>query len=182
MIEYLDLNKFSIFGVSGGGAYCLSFAATGFTSTFKVGLVASIYPFAGGKAPKDMCRLNKFAFWLAKYFPWPLKFSYHQQKKLLENNPFAYIKSMRKNINHLCSSDQDVLASDVNARSVILHLREAFRSSPSEAVNELKLLSGEWEIVFSSIHSKVEVWHGEDDTLSPISGMKDFVRVIPDHN
>ena len=65
---------------------------------------------------------------------------------------------------------------------MVLHLREAFRRSSSEAARELKLLGNDWGIDFTKIQRRVEVWHGEEDTLSPIIGLKRFLEKIPNYN
>jgi len=145
-------------------------------------VVATAYEFKNGKAPSDMCRPNRIAFYLAKRFPWLLRFMYKQQKQLLDNAPETYKKSVQKNVSHLCESDQELMKNTSTSNSMVLHLREAFKSSANEAINELKLLGKDWEVDLSKIGSMVEVWHGEEDTLSPIRGLKQFIESIPNCN
>ena len=82
LIAQLQLKNFSIFGVSGGGAYSLAFASTKHPQIIKVGVVASAYEFTNGKAPTEMCKPNRAAFYLAKRFPFLIRFTYNQQKKI----------------------------------------------------------------------------------------------------
>ena len=179
IVHQLELDKFSIFGVSGGGAYALAYASKQNSKIAKVGTVASAYEFEKGKTPRDMCKANRMAFYMAKRLPWLLRFNYKQQRKLLYARPDLYQESIQKHIGHLCISDQEVAKNSETAESMALHFREAFRNSAVEAVQELRLLGDNWGVDFSQITAQVEVWHGEEDTLSPISGMKTFLKRIP---
>ena len=171
LLKVFGITKFSLFGVSGGGAYALAYATSQNPQLYKTGVVASIYPFKNGKPPTSMCRPNRLAFYLARNLPWLLKFSYKQQQKLLRKKPELYIKSIGKNNEHLCESDQEIMLNEDTVQAMVLHLSEAFKQSPYEAVNELRLFSKNWKIDFSKINSEVEIWHGKADTLSPIEGI-----------
>ena len=105
LVDHLDIDQFSIFGVSGGGPYALSYATAGNPKLFRAGMVASAYELNDGKFPKDMCRPNKLGFLLAKYLPFLLRFSFSQQKKLLNHNPSLYMSSLQKHNSHLCVAD-----------------------------------------------------------------------------
>jgi pimeloyl-ACP methyl ester carboxylesterase len=179
LVNHLDLNHFSIFGVSGGGPYALSYATMVNSKLFKVGMVASAYELNKGKLPKEMCLTNKFGFILSKYFPFILQFSYAQQKKILDSHPKLYIDSVQRQISHLCPSDQEVLKNEDACAAMALQMREAFRFSTKTPVYELRILQTKWEFEFLKIDTSVIVWHGENDTLSPISGLKDFIKRIP---
>ena len=181
LVKKLKIDEFSIFGVSGGGAYALSYASSRNSSLFKTGIIASVFEFKNRKIPKDMCSPNRIGFYLAQYFPWLLRFSYNQQKSLIEKSPDIYMSSIKKNINHLCKSDQALMQDDKVVQSLITHLKEAYKETAHEAVNELRLFSRKWEIDIKKIRSKVEVWHGEKDTLSPINGLKEFIIDIPNY-
>lgn len=179
LLEELKIRKFSIFGVSGGGAYALSYAANQNKLLFKAGIVASIFPFRKGKIPKEMCKPNRIAFILARKLPWLLKYTYKKQKSLIDKYPQLFISSIKKNISHLCKTDQKIVLNDEITQTTLLHLKEAFNINSNEAVNELRLFYNDWNINFKTIRATVEVWHGEDDTLSPIDGIKYLVTKIP---
>lgn len=182
LIEHLQLKRFSVFGVSGGGAYALGFASSAHPLLFKTGLVASVYEFENRKPPKEMCAPNRWGFYLAKRVPWLLRYTYRQQKSLIEKKPELYVSSVQKNLGHLCISDQEVMRNPETAKTMLLHMKEAFRVHTAEAVNEMKLFTLPWNMNYSNIQSPVEVWHGVEDTLSPISGLQKFLQKIPNHS
>ncbi|MBT8273951.1 MAG: alpha/beta hydrolase, partial [Bacteroidia bacterium] len=76
LIRELKVERFSIFGVSGGGAFALAYASSRNPKLHKTALVASVYEFKNGKVPKDMCRPNRMGFFLANYMPWILRYTY----------------------------------------------------------------------------------------------------------
>ncbi|MEM8891965.1 MAG: alpha/beta hydrolase [Bacteroidota bacterium] len=178
LIKHLDLDRFSLFGISGGGAYAAAFAAQGHRGLHKVGLVASIGQFKNGKAPKEMCWPNRIAFRLAHSLPFLIRFSYQQQKSLLEAKPEAYKKSTRLGISHLCPSDQEVLQKPEVLDAMVMQMTEAFTQGVKEIPFELKLLSSSWEFDLAAIKVPTFIWHGTEDTLSPISSAIDLAAKI----
>ncbi len=182
LISHLGVSRCSIFGVSGGGAYALAYASHETAPIYKAGLVASIYEFENGKPPSDMCRPNRVAFYLARRFPWLLRYSYQQQKKLIDTNPQLYVSSVQKTLGHLAYSDQQLLKDESMVASMLLQFREAFRHSATEAAHELRMMSQPWGIPYEQIAVPVEIWHGSEDTLSPIRGMEKFHQILPDSN
>ncbi len=179
LIDHLNIVNHSIFGVSGGGAYALAYAAAQYPNLYKTGIVASIFEFKNGKIPKDMCKPNRIGFFLARYLPWLLSYTYKQQRKLMYRNPEIYIKSAQKNSGFLAPSDQELLQNKDIVEANLEQFKEAFRVNTNEVSRELKLLASPWHINLKNILSEVDVWHGEEDTLSPISGLKNFVANIP---
>lgn len=179
LIEYLNLDTFSVFGVSGGGVYAAAFGSSKHPNLYKIGLVSTINEFKHAKPPKGMCRPNRMAFFLARRVPWLLRYSYKQQKYLLDNKPETYIKSSQSHVNHLSESDQEVLKRPETMESMMLQMQEAFRKNANEVVYELKLIANKWDFNCSSIRCPVEIWHGVEDTLSPVGGVKELEKIIP---
>lgn len=179
LIDQLDLSEFSLFGISGGGAFAAAFAAQGHIGLQKVGLVASIGQFKRGKAPKEMCRPNRVAFRLARSFPFLIRFIYQQQKSLIDHKPESYKKSSRLGISHLCPSDQEVMQKTEVLDAMLLQMKEAFKQGVKEVPIELKLLASPWDFELREIKVPTFIWHGTADTLSPISSAIDLAQKIP---
>ena len=107
--QSLDLEKYSVFGVSGGGVYAAACAYKYPDLIHKAGLISTVNQFKNGKPPKEMAFQNRIAFTLARRFPWLLTFLLNQQKKLMDNRPEKHVKSLRINIKHLCQSDREIM-------------------------------------------------------------------------
>ena len=101
LADYLQLEHFSVLGISGGGAYA---AAVSYGLPERVErciLVSTATPFQNGKPSKAMSKENRLAFFLTNHFPWILKIAMNAQKKLLDTNPEKYKKTMKKGGSHL---------------------------------------------------------------------------------
>lgn len=179
MVEFINLDKFSVLGVSGGGVYAAALATEKDLKIVKTGLISSASEFAKDQVPPEMCKPNKIAIFLSKWAPWLLRYSYKQQKYVLDNMPDHYLKAASKNIGHLARADQEILQRQETIEAMAIQLKEAFRMSPNEAVDELKMISTSWGFDCEDIQGPVEIWHGTEDTLSPLSGVKKLAKKIP---
>jgi pimeloyl-ACP methyl ester carboxylesterase len=177
--DLLKLEKFSVIGVSGGGAYAAACAHQLPERVHTAALVSSTTPFINGRAPKTMMRANRIAFFLAKYVPWLLKASYRAQKKLIEEQPEKFMKQTKEGNKHLNESDRQFIQTEEQLKSLVLHLGEAFRVSVDECVNEPVLLTKPWEFSQSDIQIPVDVWHGQNDLMAPFAEMDKWAKSIP---
>lgn len=177
--DYLQLDKFSVIGISGGGAYAAACAYKLPDRLHSAALVASIAPFINGKAPKNMMKANRIAFFLAKYVPWLIKAGYRAQKKMLEEQPEKYMKQTKEGNKHLNEWDRQFLQTDEQLKGLLMHLGESFRVSVDECVNEPVLMAKPWGFSVKDIHIPVDVWHGENDTMAPVEEMKKLASTIP---
>ena len=179
LAEQLGLQQFSVLGVSGGGVYA---AACAYKIPHKLkaaALVSTMAPFEGGKTPKSMCKPNKMAFYLSRYFPFLLRMNYRQQKRLIQKAPDKYVEAIQRQTSHLCEQDRQVLQSAENARMFMLHLKEAIRNSVSEAASEPALLSRDWGFSCTEITIPVQLWHGTADTLTPYQEILKLEAMLP---
>lgn len=179
LADFLKIDLFSVVGVSGGGPYTAACAFKIPHRLYFAGMVASGCPFENGKAPKDMCRENRIAFFLSRRAPWLMNAIAKVQKKLMEEKPEKFINSMKKQNKHLCEWDRQFISTDEQIQGVMMHLSEAYRVSVKESVRESRLLSRPWGFPLEEITVPVHIWHGTEDTLAPFSGMKKVSGDIP---
>lgn len=176
--DFFKLDKFSIIGVSGGGAFAAACAYKLGERLHSVSLVASTTPFVNGKSPKGTMTANKIAFFLARKVPWLVKASYRSTKKLLEKQPEKFMEQNKKGNKHLHEWDRQFLQTDELLKGLIMHMGEAFRVSVDECVNEPVLLSKPWGFSFKDITVPIDVWHGEEDRMAPAAEMKKAAAAI----
>lgn len=176
--NYLQIEKFSIIGVSGGGAFAAACAYKLPDRLHSVSLIASATPFQNGKAPKSMMKANKVAFFLSRKAPWLLKASYRATKKLLNEKPEKFMEQNKKGNKHLCEWDRQFLQTEEQLQGLTMHMREAFRVSVDECVNEPALLTKPWGFSFQDIRIPVDIWHGEADTMAPVDEIKKLAPAI----
>ncbi len=177
--DSLGLGRFSVIGVSGGGAYAAACAYKIPNRLYSVALVSSATPFVNGKAPQTMMRANKIAFFLSRKAPWLVKMSYKAQKKLLEEQPVKFMQHTKEGNKHLHEWDRQFLQTDEQVRSLMMHFGEAFKYSVDECANEPALLSKPWGFSFGDILAPVDIWHGEEDQMAPVVEMKKHAPTVP---
>lgn len=177
--EYLNLDKFSVMGVSGGGAYAAACAYKYPDLVYKAGLISTVNQFKNSKPPKEMAFANRMAFTLARRFPWLIRYVLNQQKSTIEHHPDKYVESISKNTKHLCESDRKVAAIPENAEAILIQMREAFKNGVDGTVYEMKLYTQDWGFDSAKIEAPVTLWHGSADTLAPIKSAQELARKIP---
>jgi pimeloyl-ACP methyl ester carboxylesterase len=179
LADQLQLNRFSVVGVSGGGVYAASCAYSIPVRIVSAVLVSSVAPFENGKPPKKMCLPNRLAFFLSKNLPWLLRITYKTQKKLMHENASKYLTAIQNQVSHLCESDKHVLQSATYAQMLLVHMKEALRNGVEEAVSEPALLSRNWGFNCAEIKARVHIWHGMEDTLAPLAEIQKLGSLIP---
>lgn len=172
LADFLKTESFSVLGVSGGGAYAAAVSYRFSERTRLCVLVSSATPFDAGNSPKNMSKENRIAFFLSKHAPWLLKKINSSQKKMIDRDPDKYKAALRKGGRHLPEWDNRQLTQEKVLDSTILHLKEAYRQGVEGALYETRLLTENWGFNLSDIQIPVYIWHGEEDTLSPVSEVK----------
>lgn len=180
--KVLNLNKFSVVGASGGGVYSAACAHGLPNLVHKAGLISTVDEFENGKPPKEMVFVNRIVFILYPRFRWLLKYFLNGQKNTIDKTPNKYVESIRKNTKHLCESDREIIAVKENAEAILIQMEEAFKNGVAGAITEIGLFCNEWGFDPGKIQIPVELWHGTDDTLAPISAAKRLASKIPNCN
>ncbi|WP_226658770.1 alpha/beta fold hydrolase [Pseudalkalibacillus hwajinpoensis] len=180
LATHLGLTRFSVLGVSGGGPFAAACAFALPERIHRTALVSSATPFRNGKAPKEMAKENRMAFFLTKYFPWLIRKANLAQKKLLERKPAKYKSSMLTgNHRHLSEWDRELLKEETLIDTSYYHAMEAYRQGVEGVMYETQLLSKEWGFELKDIRSPLKIWHGEKDTLSPVNEVRKLVKHLP---
>lgn len=168
LADHLGIRQFSIIGTSGGSPYAAACAYSLPNRVVFCGLVAGINQFEKQKPPQEMCKENRTAFFLSKYFPFVARMTLSHGKKLMLTDPEKYIRSVQTQINHLCPSDQEIMKRKESGAHVLMHMKEALRNGVQEAASEPALLAKPWGFKMSQIKTTVHIWHGMSDTLAPV--------------
>ncbi|MGM9927809.1 MAG: alpha/beta fold hydrolase [Bacillus sp. (in: firmicutes)] len=176
----LQLDSFSGLGVSGGGAYATAVSHCLPNKVKLCILVSTATPFLNGKPSKAMAKENRLAFFLTNHFPSLLKISNKAQKKLIDKKPKKFKETLKKGSSHLSEWDNNTLLDEVVLENSLLHSKEAYRQGVDEVINESRLLTRNWGFKLEEIKTPIKIWHGEDDTLSPVSEVKLMENILLD--
>lgn len=180
LANHLGLTKFHVAGVSGGGPYALACGQCLSDRVISITLISSARPTDMKDFYKGMSFGNKLAFRISKYMPFLLKPLYSYMARVFRKKPEEAIEAIQA---QLCPWDQKVM-SDLKLKDgmkvFIAHIYEAYRQGSDGAYSDTVLLSKPWGIDFKSITAPIFMWHGEADTLMPITPVKNFSRMLPE--
>ncbi len=179
LADHLDIEQFHVSGVSGGGPYALACANWLSNRVLTVTLIASATPVDMKGFSKGMSAGNRLAFSISRYIPSLLKPIYLYSSWVVRKKPEKLIEGLES---QLCQWDRNTL-NELKANGKIeiflAHIREAYRNGYFGAYSDMLLLAKPWKIDFQSLSVPIIMWHGEADTLMPITPAKAFSKILP---
>lgn len=179
LADYLEIPKFHVAGVSGGGPYALACASILSSRVLSATLIASATPMEMEDYFKGMSIGNKFAFVMSKYLPWLLKPIYKYAAAYYRKKPEKLFEGLKS---QLCEWDvkvMEVMEDKDQLKGFVDHICEAYKQGSTAAYTDTYLVTRPWGIDFSGINSPIFMWHGESDTLVPIYPAKKFAKALP---
>ncbi len=184
LANHLDIEKFSLLGISGGAHYVITCAAS------LAKRVTRAVVISGPSLPIDtseMSRMNKLLFKLGTMSivgEWLQK---KQRDMILKiaKDPDAFMESKqgRKMLENV-GKDEAKLLLDSEFRDVFFRTSvETYRQGPDSIramIQEMKLMKKGWEVDLSQIPSGlVYIWHGTADKNAPVSNAYKNAKAIP---
>lgn len=177
LAERLDLERFSLVGVSGGGPYAAVSAWALGGRVCKTCLVGSLAPLDHTGLPAGMHwgnrtllklagRLPQLGRWLLAPFGWSLKLGLPP----VLSRPFA---------GGFADVDRRVLRQPELGRTIYEATREAFRQGARGPAWEGRIYSRPWGFTPAEIRTPVDIWHGGADRNVPPSMAHRLHRSIP---
>jgi len=179
LATHLNIKRFHIAGLSGGGPYTLACASALPEMVLSVTLIGSAIPLNMDGFFEGMASGNKLVFRISKQMPFLLKPLYSYTASVLRKKPEKFIKQIHT---QLCPWDQAILRATEqkgNMETLISHIKEAYRQGAEGVYRDSVLLAKPWQIDFQSIKPPIMLWHGEADTLMPVTPARHFAKVLP---
>lgn len=166
--DLLDLDRFGVVGVSGGGPYALACAARLADRQTGVAFVSGMPP-PGSPGTPEAFRRNAMIFKMGKWAP-------IVPRALLG----LMARKQRKNPNDLRdyllpivpASDREILLRDEVADGLREDQLEAFRRGTRGAAHESLMLVEPWDFEIEEIDVPVHVWQGDADVQVSADGAR----------
>jgi pimeloyl-ACP methyl ester carboxylesterase len=175
LANYLNLKKFAVEGVSGGSPYSLVCA-------FKIPEYLTSCAVIGGIGPMDFKEVvrSHALYFIIKHFYFLLRISMYFQGRTASNVKKMELK-WKKSFNKLPQADQRILNDPLRLSMFLEEGAEAFRQGSKGVSYEGKLYTYPWQFKLEDIKVdlKVYLFHGESDTIVPISIAKSVSKLIP---
>lgn len=176
LADRLELRRFSIIGVSGGGPYALACAALLPDRLARVALVCPLGPLdvADGKA--GMLAQDRALLALAAHAAPLARGVVRMLAHWMRRDAGRYLKFMMAG---MVSPDRDLFA-DPGYRSIVLaSAAEALRQGGRGAAWELTLIARPWDFRLQDVRMPVSLWQGLADQILPAHMARRLAAALP---
>jgi pimeloyl-ACP methyl ester carboxylesterase len=165
LAERLELPRFGITALSGGGIYALACAARFPERLTGVVVTGCPSPLVGRRALRKMTYLNRVGIRVAQRAPILLELGATLLSGVLRRYPQFFLNQMNRD---KAGADRELLARPAIRRASIATLREAITHGTWGYVDDIRLLGAPWGFDPASIRAPVQLWHGDMDTVIPV--------------
>ncbi|NIM01968.1 MAG: alpha/beta fold hydrolase [Acidobacteria bacterium] len=174
--DRLHCDRFNVLGLSGGAPFSLASAAAVPDRIGRVGVLCGLGPVAAMRKGDGMIWHNRLGLKLASRARWLVGPALIVAAPLLRHLSGFAIDNLTR---HSGAADRAAL-SDPWVRQVFgREFREGFRSGAGAAV-DARIYGAAWDLDFAAIVPPVFLWHGEADTIVPVSMARWVADKIPD--
>jgi pimeloyl-ACP methyl ester carboxylesterase len=172
----LGLNRFAIYGLSGGAPFALACAAD---LAERVSATAIVAGLGMTTVQEDFASLEVFArtsFRLARAAP--------TLSRTVNRGLAAALRWRPELLNTLLAAgtsapDREVLEDADVAATLAASLREALRAGSEGASHELGVLARPWNFDVTAVRVPCYLWHGEQDNTVPVEMGRRLASLIP---
>lgn len=173
LADVLDLERFGVVGVSGGGPYALACAAAMPDRLSGVGVVSGVGRLDRPGALEGVAPLYRAAFANVRTRPWIARSLLQANAVLLKRAPGL----MRRTV--LPPTDRVSL---MTARPEIASLGfmvESVHRGPDGPVRDAWILAGPWGFDPEDVTPDIHLWHGDADPTIPLRHSQELASALP---
>lgn len=180
LADCLEVDRFSIVGVSGGGPGALACAWKMPRRLIRVGVVAGAAPTNAPGVFAGMSGVNRFFMRLAWRAPWLSKLNTRLLASVIRRNPGRYIDAMQRK-GHVV--DRAVLARPGIRDMLVRDFAEALREGGQGMSDDMVANHGRpWGFALDQIKTKVLFWYCALDRSVPPAMGRYLGRAVPSAN
>ncbi len=175
--KILNLEKFSILGVSGGGPYALACARAIPGYLNRVTIACGLGPLDAPNATSGMMLSNRVLFRYGRFFPPVLHLSTFLMVRQLSSKP---AKGLEKFVEGLPEPDRLALSKTDAQDFVAASAVEGVRQGSRPLLEEIGIYSRSWGFKLEDLRVPVSLFQGEVDIDVPASMARYQAGLIPD--
>ncbi|MEM9459347.1 MAG: alpha/beta hydrolase [Myxococcota bacterium] len=173
LADALGLERFAVFGVSGGGPYVAACAYAIAERLTSATIVAGLAPMTRSETLRGMPLANRFMLQVGRPLPWLLRGMLSMMHRQISRpgtieRMFATLPPVdRAAIEHL------------GTKRFAAVLEESYRQGTAGPTHEGRIYASPWGFELEHIPMPVTIWQGELDQNVPPSSGRIFAREIP---
>jgi pimeloyl-ACP methyl ester carboxylesterase len=176
LAEDLEIETFSILGLSGGGPYALACARKISDRLKAVHLISAMGPVEEETLTADMVPLNRWGLSLTRKAPCLGKALFYGAAFFLKHytdKVFARLAGT------LPEPDRQFLNQPAVRQVLMESFRESVRKGPAGPAGDVVLYSRPWDFELSKISMEIRLWHGEMDAVVPAAMGRYLGKTLP---
>ena len=172
LADALELDKFSLLGVSSGGGYTAACAAKIPRRLHSAAIVSGAWEFTTA----DLLKYKRWGLTLIKYLPWLHQASMKFTQRSLNNPSSKLLKTLQRT---LPPADYAVLKVPGRIEQTCKALNEGLRSGTRGTAYDLQLYSRKWDFSLDEIRMPLTLFYGEEDRNVPLELVKQTAATLP---
>lgn len=178
LADALELQHFSVIGVSGGGPCALACARALPERIEATSIACGLGPVSHKPLMQDMNGVARLAFYLGERNPALLLKLYGLPlEKLSTSHPDALIRMMGA---IMTRPDRQALLHPESRQALSASLREAFGQGLQGALDDVQIYARDWSFDLHDINGRIRLWHGDSDRVVPLSHSEYLDSQLPD--
>ena len=177
LADALHLERFAAIGLSGGGPYLLACAYAMPERLTAAIVVSGMGPLDEADALEGVMPSMRLGLGIVRRAPWLARLALEPAARILRLNPIAVKKLLpvaMPKVDQETFAQPDIQAIDRE------DLTEAYRHGGQALHREVVTLTRPWGFRLQDIHTKIHLWHGEQDTTVPVKLARYVARTLPD--
>lgn len=172
----LQIKNFAVIGISGGSPYAAA-AAGHFKERIKsLTIISGTAPLSELVHFRELPLRMRIIFTLIRRAPYFSASLTTGVLRLVDNRIDRLFPLL---LTHLPSSDKKLLKDPEVVTFFKDDVLQAFRSGSMAVIEELRVLMSRWPVLPEEIRHNVHIWHGNEDTILPLSLARALIRRIP---
>jgi pimeloyl-ACP methyl ester carboxylesterase len=175
LADELGIERFAVAGISGGGPYVAACAYKIPHRLTVAGIISGVGPTDVDENIDEIYITRKAGVILARNAPWLLR----PLIWLLQNPQRNPEKYYQKNLAQLSPADQEILRRPEIKSLLMKSWSEGTRRGIRGFTREGIIFSNPWGFQLEDIRVKVHIWHGNQDTSTPITMAQYIASRIP---
>lgn len=176
LVDALEIERFAVVGLSGGGPHALACAVALPDRIPNVGVISGMGLLEAPDATRGMSLYNRVGFRLTRHAPLVLRVVLWPTARRAQTHPLAVVERLRE---HFAPPDRRVTERSEIRAAMADELTEAYRQGPQGHVADLKALTRSWAFTLESITVPVRFWHGGVDRTAPLPMAEHLTDAIP---
>jgi len=165
----LQVGRFAIIGVSGGGPYAAAVAALLGSRVSALGLVSPVGPVISAGGPPTMNSFHRFCFLTLPDLPKVTGAVFKLFRFGLRTIPKS---SMKIAMARAARADKNIMAREDVRNRLTATFIEGLRPGVQGPIIDLKLIGRDWDVPLKSIKAKTKLWIGSEDCNVPVHAAK----------